>query len=31
MAILFAEAIINIPFIESLNVADNNLTDKSLG
>ena len=30
MAILFSEAIINIPFIESLNISDNNLSDKSL-
>eukprot|EP01038_Epipyxis_sp_PR26KG_P005859 gene5859-8083_t len=30
MAILFAEAIVDIPFIESLNIEDNNLTDKGL-
>ena len=31
MAILFAEAIEGIPYIQSLNVADNHLTDKGLG
>ena len=31
MMCLFADAIINIPCIQSLNLADNNLTDKSLG
>ena len=31
MAILFAEAIVDIPYIESINIADNNLTDKGLG
>lgn len=31
MAILFAEAIINIPYIEAINIADNNLTDAGLG
>jgi len=31
MAILFAQAIVNIPYIESINIADNNLTDKGLG
>lgn len=31
MAILFAEAIKSIPYIESLHIADNNLTDRGLG
>ena len=30
MAILFADAIVDIPYVESLNIADNNLTDKGL-
>jgi Ran GTPase-activating protein (RanGAP) involved in mRNA processing and transport len=31
MAILFAEAIVAIPYIEAINIADNNLTDAGLG
>ena len=31
MAVLFAESICDIPFIESINLTDNNLTDKGLG
>lgn len=31
MMCLFAEAIVNIPYIISLNIADNNLTDRGLG
>jgi hypothetical protein len=31
MAILFAEAIVEVPYIESINIADNNLTDVGLG
>ena len=30
MAVLFAEAIVDIPYVEALNMADNNLTDKGL-
>ena len=31
MAVLFAESISDIPFIESINISDNNLTDLGLG
>jgi hypothetical protein len=31
MAVLFAEAIVSVPYIEAINIADNNLTDTGLG
>ena len=31
MAILFAEAIVDVPYIEVINISDNNLTDTGLG
>jgi hypothetical protein len=31
MAILFAAAIVSIPFIEAINIADNHLSDRGLG
>ncbi|KAJ1421524.1 hypothetical protein B484DRAFT_305777, partial [Ochromonadaceae sp. CCMP2298] len=31
MAILFAEAVVDVPYIEALNISDNNLSDRGLG
>jgi Ran GTPase-activating protein (RanGAP) involved in mRNA processing and transport len=31
MAVLFAEAIVSVPYIEAINISDNNLTDVGLG